>query len=469
MSDAPAIPHELHVGLRPAVRDGLGAFWSSLFRDQPFLDALLASRTLSATQLQIDAREALLLRDHRNLPVFHREHWHPLFIRRSGRNRGRGLSIGMDSAVIGPQVATSVYLDGEVFVVGGNDEYSKVNTYPFETMNGCPLKRVLTCICDSISSPRHILVQGRDFDIAGNVLVVRKEQDPFESGGYRTVDDGTARYKDEDGNDRDDVVAVLWVCDGEYDTNNVADFLAYPMGFDVESSETSKRVLSAYWDAVVHGITPRYLNTMLGALYDVPTAVDDETVDAVSAEGDFTNIVTGERVYRIETGRVRPDIKAGSSLAAGEFLTDELTVYHSFSEGEFAGLVDSHVIDYVTLPAGSVGGLDVPVRVESRPSALEDGWWFKLSADDSADSPFWSRFSSDADRAACAAAFGRMAVGGTVDPLKTVGYAALANTVIVYTKRKLIDAGYVRTLFAALQRLMPGYSSLLTVDEVTGS
>lgn len=458
MSEAAVIPHGLHVGLRPSMKDSLGTFWSSLFKDQDFIDALLAARSLSATQLQIDAGEALVLRDHRNTPVWHREHWHPLFIRKKQQNRGRGLSIGMDSAKIGPQETDAVYLRGEKFVIGGNADYSKVNTYPFVSMNGCRLMRVLTCICDSISAPGHILVQGRDFELVGDVLVVRKEQDPFAAGGYHTVEDGN------------DQVAVLWVCDGEYDTNNVADFLSYPMGFDVGSSEESKRLLSAYWDAVVHGVTPMHLNTMLGALYGVPTAESDGEVEAVEQDGDYTIITTPDRVYRVASSHVR-GIRVGDTLHAGDFLTDELSVYHSFSEDEFSGLVSALGITKITLPEGSVAGVDVPVEIGSVAggSALnEPEKWFKINGSDTVDSPFWTAVLARTTPEEREAVFRGMAVNGRVDPVRKVGYAALANTVIVKTSRPLVDVAYAVTLMDALRRLMPGYASLLTVREVTG-
>lgn len=479
------IPFDLHVNARPDVKDGLGAFWSSVFKDQDLVDAILASKALSAGQLHITAMEDLSLRDHTGLPTYHREHWHPLFLRLSERNRRRGLTVGMEEAVIGPQESGTPYKIGETFVVGRNDDFdersvkSKVNTYPLVAMNGCPLVRVLTCICDSISSPQHILTQGRDFDIDRGVLLIRKEQDPFERDGYRIVEVETDR------------VAVLWVCDGEYDTNNIGDFLSYPMGFDVESTDASKRLLSAYWDAVIYGLAPRYLSTMLGALYDIPTAESDETVESVRDDGTDKIVVTDQRVYRIAASRFGSKVKAGARLQAGDFLTDELRVYHSFSEDEFGKLVDDGAFTpkkaketdpephpCMTLPAGSVLGVSAPVRVESLESpgsvlhTEEDGRkWFDLNEDDAVTSPFWSAVCARATPAEIESLYnGFKDASGKVDPLKTVGYAALANTAIVITDRPLIGVPYARQLFRALQALMPGYASLLTVQQaVDGS
>lgn len=488
------IPFDLHVHARPDVKDDLGAFWSSVFKDQDLVDAILASKALSAGQLHITAMEDLSLRDHTGLPTYHREHWHPLFVRLSERNRRRGLTVGMEYAVIGEQNGYRInpdtgeteeipliYNDDEKFVVGRNDKRrftvkSKVNTYPLVALNGCPLVRVRTCICDSIPAPKHILMQGRDFDIDRGVLLIRKEQDPFERDGYRVVEVETDR------------VAVLWVCDGEYDTNNIGDFLSYPMGFDVESTDASKRLLSAYWDAVIYGLAPRYLNTMLGALYDIPTAESDETVEEVRDDGVDKIVVTDQRVYRIATSRLSKAISDGTvtRLKAGDFLTDELRLYHSFSEDEFGKLVDDGAFTpkkaketdpdprpCMTLPAGSVLGVSAPVRVESLESpgsvlhTEEDGRkWFDLNEDDAITSPFWSAVCARATPLEIESLYnGFKDAGGEVDPLKTVGYSALANTVIVITDRPLVGVPYARQLFMALQALMPGYASLLTVQQ----
>ena len=92
------------------------------------------------------------------------------------------------------------------------------------------------------------------------------------------------------------------------------------------------------------------------------------------------------------------------------------------------------------------------------------GAWFPLSEGDGADSPFWRAVS---DPAAVVDLFSRLPKTGegTVNPLKTVGYSALANTVVVVTDRQLVDVPYARQLFSALQALMPGYASLLTVQQ----
>lgn len=463
-----AIPHVLHDEAAASVKDALGAFWSSVFRDQELVDALLAARVLSAAQMHIDVMEALSLRDHSGSPVFHREHWHPIVVRLSKRNTATALTVGMpDTPVLGRQAADgAVYLPNEVFVVGGNALYSKVNTYPIEAMKGCPLVQVATALCDSVSAPRHVLSQGRDFSVERGVLVIRKEQDPFDAGGYRIVEDG------------DDRLAVLWACDAEFDRDNVSDFLGYPLGLHAPSTDAASRMLSALWDAVTLGLTPISLNRVLGAVFTVPMVERDTVVESVTADGADSIVVTGDEVYRIETSRLSQEARtAGTALRAGSFLTDEISVYWGLSADDVAQLLDDGRLGRVVLPPGSVAGVDEAVVIESGVRDVEDGGWFKLNDGDSADSPFWqavfARTTEDERKALCVAMGATEeddgTVTGSVDPFKSLVPAVLANQIRVYTSRSLPADPYAGLVLDYLQQLVPSYASLMLTQEVDAS
>lgn len=451
-----AIPHDLHVDLRPKVKDALGSFWSTVFGDQDLVDGELAARVLSAAQLYIDVLEALDLRDHTGSPVFHREHWHPVVIRKSMRNKARGLTVGMPDARIGAQTVPTIYKDGEIFRIGGNAEYSKVYTYPLES-GGRRLVHVTTCICDSIDAPTHLLTEGKDFALEDGILVIRQEQDPFEVEGYRLVDDG------------EDLAAVLWVCDGAYDAEYVADFLGYPLGFNVRSTPAASRMLAAVWDAVTYGLTPRYLNAILGAVFDVPVVVTDTVLESIGPDHDgFTDLVTADRVYRVATAHRRPDLTVGMTLTAGDFLTTDLSVTHSLSPAEFLALVEDQTIGSLSLPPGCVAGCSETVILDAGTYAVPEGQaWFPLNAGDTADSPFWTAVRARTPETELVALVDRLAgTARTVNPLKALGYAALCNTVLIRTDRPLCTDPCAPLVFQFLSTLIPASASLLAIQTV---
>lgn len=457
------IPAELHSGARESVKDALGMFWSSIFQDQDLVDGLLEARVMSACQAYIDSMEALSLRDHSGMPLLHREHWHPVFVRLSERNTGCALVVGMkDTPQIGPQGEEgSVYLPNEVFDVGGNALYSKVNTYPLKAFDGCRLVSVKTGLFDSISSPRHILSQGRAFDLVGDVLVIRKEHDPFDVDGYRIIEDG------------DDKIAVMWACDAEFDTDNVRDFLAYPLGFDVDTSRAAARMLSALWDTVVYGLTPRCLNSALGALFDVPVIPRDTMVESVEDDeaAGTTTVVTSDDVYVLPHGSLLPEVKEGTPLRAGDFLVKGITVRHGLSKDEVEALVDDGVLTSVSLPSGSVAGVSTPVVLESMWTDVEDGGWFKLNSGDSAGSPFWSAVRSHASTEdlvrLCEVAKEKSGEHeGKINPVLALGYLVLANTILVESDLPLSQDPCATSVLTCLQRLVPAYASLLAVRRI---
>ena len=451
-----AIPRVLHDEAAASVKSALGAFWSSVFRDQDLVDALILSRVLSAGQLNVDAMEALSLRDHAGSPVFHREHWHPLAVRLSRRNTTSALTVGMpDTPVLGPQDESGeVYLPHEMFVIGGNALYSKVNTYPIEEAGGCRLVRVATALCDSVSSPAHILLQGRDFAIERDTLVIRKEHDPFDTEGYRIEED------------QDDRVAVLWACDAEFDWDNVADFVGYPLGLYAPSTESASKMLSALWDAVTLGLTPITLNKVLGAAFGVPVAGSAETVESVSEDGDDSIVVTDGGVYRIETSRLSAAVKAGVVLKVGDFLTDEITTYWGLSADDVA----KTGLGRISIPPGGVAGVDSTVVIEHGERTMEDGGWFKLTDGDSADSPFWRAVFSRTTQAERESLFRAMAGdGGTVDPFTALGPAVLANLILVSSSRAPVEDACTGPVLDFLRRLVPPYASLLLMQETDAS
>lgn len=452
-----AIPHGLHDEAEASVKEALGAFWSSVFQDQDLVGSLLRARVLSAGQMHVDVMEALSLRNHSESPVLHREHWHPLLVRLSRRNTASAVTVGMpDTPVLGPQDDSGeVYLPGEVFVVGGNALYSKVNTYPIEGLGGCPLVQAATALCDSVSAPRHILSQGRDFALVDGVLVIRKVQDPFDTDGYLVEEDG------------DDRVAVLWACDAEFDRGYVSDFVGYPLGIHAPSTEAAAEMLSALWDALTLGLTPVSLDRVLGAVFGVPVVVADTTVESVTEDGDESLVVTHDSVYRIETARLPKRVKAGAALKAGDFLTDEIDVYWGLSADDVAELLADGRLGRVALPPGSVAGVDETVVIEPGTRTMEDGGWFKLNDGDSADSPFWRAVFTRTTEDERKALFSAMSGGGTtVDPFAVLAPAVLANLILVRTARIPVADACSGAALDLLRRLVPSFASLLVVQEV---
>lgn len=329
---------DIYSGFTGGVRRDLGLFWSMLYDDREFLDAVLTGHGVAAVQADIDVAEARAARNHAETQAHHRVHWAPVLVRRSRRDSVAGLRIGMPGdPVIGTQHDPQLYDDASVFVVGRNLEHARTVLYPIE---GHAPVRVCTCLCDSISRPTAMLSPGSDFDIMDGVLRLRGEYDPFTCGNFRRIDDGR------------DEVAVMWACDALYDTGAVYRFLGCPLGLDMPTSERARDLTSCLWDIVVFGLTQFHLNRFLGVLYAVPVTLADETVESV-ADG---VVVTDRAVYHVDPARVLPGVVPGATLPRGSFLTDNVAVHGHLSKTSAVDVLAD--IGSVALPAGSIGGVD---------------------------------------------------------------------------------------------------------------
>jgi hypothetical protein len=242
----------------------------------------------------------------------------------------------------------------------------------------------------------------------------------------------------------------------------------------VDTTPAAARMLSALWDTVVYGLTPRCLNSVLGALFDVPVIPRDATVGSVESDeaAGTTTVVTSDDVYVLPYGSLLPEVLEGAQLHAGDFLVRGITVRHGLSKDEVAALVDRGTLSGVSLPVGSVAGVSTPVVLESMWTDVEDGGWFKLNSGDSMGSPFWSAVRSHASAEdlarLCEAAKEKSGEHkGKINPVLALGYLVLANTILVESDLPLSQDPCTTSVFARLQRLVPAYASLLVVCRVS--
>lgn len=159
----------------------LGSFWSEVYEDPDFIADLQNARALRIAQLYLDLLENLKLEDRTNAPVFHRERWHPIIIRKSQRNIGsKGMFKLADdgTVVLGPQTH-EVYPDGTVVTLGGRRvNYRDMVVYPFDAGSE-ELKGTLSCIANNIADASVVLGNGTNFTILDGAIAIAEDQDPF--------------------------------------------------------------------------------------------------------------------------------------------------------------------------------------------------------------------------------------------------------------------------------------------------
>lgn len=304
--------------------DWLGSFWSVVYEDREFIRYVQGARALRVAQLYLDVLEAARLVDRSNAPVFHRERWFPIVVRRSGRNTGSStmLKLGSDAeAVLGEQ-SSELYPPGTVYRLGGKDvSFRDMVVYGLDPS----VKRIATCIVDNIAEPRTILHAGTDYAVMDGALALLEKYDPF--GEESTF----ARFEvvADDPKDNDEE-AVMWACDALVDKDYVYGHLGYAIGLPTESTEGFKRIVNAVWSTISDGASPSLVKALIAAICDVPTVRNEtEVVETILATDDGGyQVITDREVYTLpKYSKLHPKVHAGDTLSRFDLLDDSIRVY----------------------------------------------------------------------------------------------------------------------------------------------
>lgn len=307
----------------------LGSIWRSLNKGDLMVRGLQKSRGISLAQMYLDIIEAARLQDRNGAPVFHRELWHPIVIRRSARNTAQEnmLSIGMD-AEIGPQPSGSDYGDGTILKMGKLAEYEKYVTYPIEV----GVAGMASSIVDNIINPEVSLKHDVDFVFRNNTIIFPKDKDPL------SMDSPFEKY-DIPGSTDDpedmDTECVLWASDVLIDKNYISEHLSYVLGANAPSSDIVKRIINAAWSSVTSGLTPELVKTLMAAMLNIPVIQHErETVLNINIEKDgngtplYRLVTTDKGEYRVSLkANLRKDVSMGAVLNRGDLLDESLRVY----------------------------------------------------------------------------------------------------------------------------------------------
>lgn len=307
----------------------LGSLWRGLHEGDGMVRGLQAARGIRLAQLYLNILEAARLQDRRGAPVFHRELWHPIVVRRSTRNKSQeNLLVVGEENVVGPQTSEEPYGIGTVLEIGRLGAYKNYVTYPI----GAEIAGGAMTIVDNIVNPKVFMQRDVDFVIRNNSIIFHVTNDPL--GEVSAFD----RYDlpgviDEDGHEVADMESVLWASDVLIDRNFVSDHISYALGANAPSSAAVKRILNAAWDSVSCGLTPELVRTLIAAMLNVPVIqTERETVVDIASGDGFTTVITDHGEYRISPkARLANGLHIGSVLRRGDFLDESVRIYQNLN------------------------------------------------------------------------------------------------------------------------------------------
>jgi len=320
----------------------LGSFWSEVYSDPEFIKDMQEARALRMSQLYLDLLENIKLEDRENAPVFHRERWHPIAIRKSWRNTGSDGMFKLTSATTGevdehgavPELnlgdqRSGVYKPCTVVRLGGREAtFSGMTVYPLRG-ESAGLKSVLTCVSNDIVNATVVLGNGTGFAMLDGAIAISEDEDPFTGANA----DKWPKFEIEGTPDSPgDEEVVLWACDALFDRGLVYRHLGYAMRLPNRSSEIYKQVVNAAWNTVASGATPLLIRSLMASICGIPTVkTEGEVVERVHRYADgLVQVITDKNVYSFPKGsKIRKDVKAGAVLRRFDLLDKAIRVYAS--------------------------------------------------------------------------------------------------------------------------------------------
>lgn len=344
----------------------LGSFWRNIHTGKGFVKGLQHTRAVQLAQYYVDMLEALNLQDRRDAPVFHRELWRPMVIRKSQRNTAQEnlLKLGENDIVAGEQPDGSIYGKGTVLQLGRLGAFEKYVTYPVSEADG-EVRRIASTIVDNPINPTVTLTAGTDFTFDNGSLIFPLDADPLGDESqflaYDVVDD--------DLEGQDDIETVLWATDALVDKNFISDHMSYVIGIDAPSTDVVKRIVNAGWTSINNGLTPELLKTLMAAMLNIPVIQEDEEkilgVEFVEDdEEDYTLVTTDCNEYRVSRfAKLRDCVKVGNVLERGEFLDQSVKIYPFLTDPSGDRTAPDHIeniSEYADILKYDVPVVDVP-------------------------------------------------------------------------------------------------------------
>jgi hypothetical protein len=309
----------------------LGSFWSRTYTAKDQVRSYAESTGALAVQTYRNLLESVWSLSRYEVPVFHREYWTPIVLKRSDLTNG----------------TINNYLFGD----GGHvfDEYGSffdvnlaANFYYFPA----PEKLVrVGKLFNKILFPTAALTENVDYIIDGKRGAIIFAENPFENAALLRRTTTTAGEPDEE--------MLLWGFSGQFDYDTVFEQFAYALGVRLNSSQNYKDLTNAVINGLLNGgATAADLDLALSAITGVPVTIEDEeTVEAVAHDNYGLFVATDKHVYRF-ADHAEPVVNIGQRVRAGAQLVRGFEIDELFVGSAYAQYVSDDPLACCYMPGG---------------------------------------------------------------------------------------------------------------------
>lgn len=321
------------------ILDKLGTHWSSFYRDNGFVEALIEATDELEKQTRATFNEAVALLGRETAPLFHTQNWYALTVRQSELTRstlkyGDGYSYG------------STWTYGATL---SSDSYDFVVP---DTLNSAG------AVVNKLRDPSLLWLPGIDFVVEDGLLKLRSN--PFETADFpkeEVFEDGVLA----------DFETTLWLFKSQWDWNYLYDHVGYVLGLKLPATQAALDTLNVLMDAVIEGTNRGHIEKLFSAITGTPLCkTTGETVELITADRNNLIVATDSSVYLFPTSATAI-VSVGDVLAEGDSLVDTLQFF-DLQRGECPDELTSLEIGANFLSADYVSGVifkntDVPLVI----------------------------------------------------------------------------------------------------------
>jgi len=278
----------------------LGTFWSKNYTASDQLTSYVTATALTLAQTHRNTLEAAAALSRYDVPLFHREHFVPIVLRRSQTNSSitNIAKFDRDPALFNGALIFDLPTNSQLFSF----------PLPHKLVNAAK-------IFNKITFPTVALAPNADFyvDNVNNALVFL--HDPFDNPAFLKKSAAV--------NGKEDEEIILWAFCADYDYDYVFYQFAYALGLKLKTSEGYKDFVNAIFTGLLSGgASSADLSLALSAICNIPVALESvETVEAIEHDAHGLFIATDKTVYRF-LDAAEPLVSVGQRVFAGQPLVD---------------------------------------------------------------------------------------------------------------------------------------------------
>lgn len=293
---------------RPAaLLAALGSFWASTYEGREQVASFVAGKAAVERQSENDFLELLNCLSRYTTPIYHRDLWYKLVLRKS--------ELAITPSNLTHYDGTATYNGERVY-----DRYVSRDWYFYplnETIKSAGI------VVNRFTEPSLIWTATNEYVIEdGGIAFAINPFDDARVAKRPVFKDGEVI----------DYEAVLWLFNCDQDFDILYRQYGYVIGMRLSSSAGYRDLLNAFFDALIGGMTELQHRLAFSAMTGIPVVKEStEVVEDLVATPQEVLVITDQHVYKYHP-QTTPTVAVGDVVARGDTLTNALQFWN-FNRG----------------------------------------------------------------------------------------------------------------------------------------